>query len=300
MARVVCLCGVPLWCAAGLATVSGDSIDTMAWHLVIVGIAVLLGYSVKQVLIAASTSLGGSFPLFPLAMLAGLAMQVVLQRFDTSKRLVDHHTMDRIAGTSLDFLIVGAIASVNVDALAGNLVPIVIICISGIAWEIVCVLFVSPIMHPSHWFENGICVFGQDTGVIAAGLMLLKMVDPQSRTPVPAAFGFKQPLHSAFMGGGIVTALFISVQKSVTDPDTRTDPGKGKGGVWISFFICGGACALVWIVWFFALKRNFAETKQRLHNETVSMLENLADAELHGDPDDDYNESYDSDEGLIN
>ena len=56
---------------AGLATVSGDSIDTMAWHLTIVGIAILMGYTVKQAMVAASPSLGGSFPLFPLAMLAG-------------------------------------------------------------------------------------------------------------------------------------------------------------------------------------------------------------------------------------
>merc|ERR1711971_479117 len=87
---------------------------------------------------------------------------------------------------SLDFLIVGAIASVDVYSL-------------GHVWEVFCVLVISPIMHPTHWFEGGICVYGQDTGVIAAGLMLLKMVDPESKTPIPAAFGYKQPLHSAII-----------------------------------------------------------------------------------------------------
>jgi len=51
-----------------LQTVSGDSIDSMAWHLVVVGIAILLGYLVKLILIAISSSVGESFPLFPLAM----------------------------------------------------------------------------------------------------------------------------------------------------------------------------------------------------------------------------------------
>ena len=49
--------------------------------------------------------------------------------------------------------------------------------------------------------------------------MIIIIIIISSRCPlalqVPAAFGYKQPLHSAFMGGGIVTALFINVQHAV-------------------------------------------------------------------------------------
>ena len=223
---------------AGLQTVSGDSIDSMAWHLVIVGIAILFGYAVKVILIQCDKKMGESFPLFPLAMLAGLCMQLALQRFDTSKKLVDHNTMSRISGTSLDFLIVGAIASVDVYSLGHEWEAFLVICVSGILWEVVCVLFVSPIMHPTHWFEGGICCYGQDTGVIAAGLMLLKMVDPESKTPIPAAFGYKQPLHSAIMGGGIVTALFINVQNSLSGGGAKPKVGLwGSAGGELSSFL---------------------------------------------------------------
>ena len=34
------------------------------------------------------------------------------------------------------------------------------------------------------------------------GLVLLRMVDPESKTPVPADFAYKQLLFSPFMGGG--------------------------------------------------------------------------------------------------
>ena len=51
-------------------------------------------------------------------MVAGLIMQLLLQRFDTRLKLVDRNTMERIAGTSLDFLIVGAIAMVNAGKVA--------------------------------------------------------------------------------------------------------------------------------------------------------------------------------------
>ena len=98
-------------------------------------------------------------------------------------------------------------------------------------------------MHPSHWFEYGICVYGQDTGVIAAGLMLLKMVDPDQQTPVPSAFGYKQPLHSALMGGGIVTAIFINVQAAV--------------GIYGAAGICAGAMVVVVAIWFVSVRPTF-------------------------------------------
>ena len=58
-------------------------------------------------------------------------------------------------------------------------------------------------------FERAIADFGMNTGVIATGLVLLRMVDPECRTPVPADFAFKQLLHSPFMGGGIWTCLAL-------------------------------------------------------------------------------------------
>lgn len=58
-------------------------------------------------------------------------------------------------------------------------------------------------------FERAIADFGMNTGVIATGLILLRMVDPESRSPVPADFAFKQLLHSPFMGGGIWTCLAL-------------------------------------------------------------------------------------------
>ena len=39
---------------AGLQTTSGDSIDTMAWHLVVLGVACLAGWTLKEILKAIS------------------------------------------------------------------------------------------------------------------------------------------------------------------------------------------------------------------------------------------------------
>jgi uncharacterized membrane protein len=163
-------------------------------------------------------------------------------------KLVDANMMERIAGTSLDFLIVGAISTVSVSAIEDNIFPFLILCIAGLTWEVACVFFISPIMNPTHWFENAIPVFGQDTGVIAAGLMLLRMVDPECKTPVPAAFGYKQVVHSTFMGGGFITAFWVPLQ--------------GGLGLWITTAITAGCMFLCILVWFVFLRPKHAAIRQ--------------------------------------
>ena len=69
---------------AGVQTVRASSIDVLAFHLAVLGIAMLIGYGLKQGLIAIeSTSqklkdlnfLSG-IPLFPLCMAGGIIIQV--------------------------------------------------------------------------------------------------------------------------------------------------------------------------------------------------------------------------------
>lgn len=61
-------------------------------------------------------------------------------------------------------------------------------------------------MIPSYWFERGIGDFGQATGITATGLLLMKVVDPNNRTPALEGFGYKQILFEPLVGGGLFTA----------------------------------------------------------------------------------------------
>ncbi|MBD3243535.1 MAG: sodium:glutamate symporter, partial [Chitinivibrionales bacterium] len=74
--------------SAGKQTTSPDSVESLALHLAIIGMAVLIGYGLKMALVAvenripAMASLGifAGFPLFPLSMLGGLIIQSVANR----------------------------------------------------------------------------------------------------------------------------------------------------------------------------------------------------------------------------
>jgi ESS family glutamate:Na+ symporter len=202
--------------SAGRQTTAPESIDSLAMHLAILGVAVLAGYGLRAALLAveravpplARAGVLGAFPLFPLCMLGGLAVQLVLQRAGPAAP-VDRGLVQRLAGTALDFLVVAAISTIRLEALAEGLVPFAILVAAGIAWNVFCVVWLAPRLLPDAWFERAIAEMGQSMGVTATGLLLLRVADPGQDTDATAAFGYKQLLHEPFMGGGLWTSSAV-------------------------------------------------------------------------------------------
>ena len=202
--------------AAGRQTVCSDSIDSLAWHIAIVGLAVGIGYLLLLALqhgeVAlfpnASRRLFKGFPLFPLCMIGGVLMQTAVTRCGGTL-LVDHGQMQRLSGAALDFLVLSAVATIKISVVAANWAPLLAIVVAGTLLSLLLVIFLGPKLFKEAWFERSIAEFGQSTGVTATGLLLLRSVDPESRTVAAASFGYKQLLHEPFMGGGLWTALAL-------------------------------------------------------------------------------------------
>lgn len=210
---------------AGRQTVSSASIDSLAFHLSIVGVAVFIGYLLKTGLIAVesivrSAVAGGSveetgkvffegFPLFPLAMIGGLIIQMFVSRYPKINP-VDHQLMQRLSGTAMDFLVVAAISTIRLRVIMEGLVPFAILVATGVAWNVFCVTWLARrFLQKPDWFERAIAEMGQSMGVTATGLLLLRVVDPESETDALSAFGYKQLLHEPFMGGGLWTSMAV-------------------------------------------------------------------------------------------
>jgi len=236
---------------AGLQTVSPDSVDTMALHLSILGLAIFVGFLIKSVLISiegmvpllTQYKVFTGFPLFPLAMIGGLIVQSLLNTFskDDTNIIVDKLLMDRWAGTALDFLVISAISTIRIETVASGLVPFLILVTFGVIWNILCVLFLAKKLLPQDsWFERAIAEMGQSMGVTATGLLLLRAVDPNNETDAAEAFAYKQLLHEPFMGGGIWTSTAIPLIMII-------------GGVPV-LIISISAIAIWLIVWYFLFR----------------------------------------------
>jgi len=225
---------------AGKLTVKADAIETFTLHLVFVGVAVAIGYLIKWGMTSGEQFINGdmiqaiknatnaeslavaekaykdnslriitkSFPTFPLCMIGGLLVQIWEQKWD-KKKLLDLGLTRRIQNTSLDFLVVPAIAMISIQAVIADWQPFCIIIGMAILWNIFCVLVLSRRMLPDAWFERSIAEMGQSMGVTSTGLLLLRVVDPDYKTPAANAFAYKQILHEPFMGGGLWTSTAI-------------------------------------------------------------------------------------------
>ena len=202
--------------SAGAQTTSADSVDSLALHLAIIGIAVMIGYAFKIGLMTIESTLrvsSGSiifsgFPLFPLCMIGGLIIQLFLTRF-AKITPIDHTLMQRLAGTALDFLVIAAISTIKLSVVIQGIVPFLVIVTGGILWNIFCVVWLARRILPNCWFERAIAEMGQSMGVTATGLLLLRVVDPEHKTDAVSAFGYKQLLHEPFMGGGLWTSTAV-------------------------------------------------------------------------------------------
>jgi ESS family glutamate:Na+ symporter len=130
---------------------------------------------------------------------------------------------------------------INLSLITAKIVPLLLVVLAGILWNIFCVMFLAKRLLPDAWFERAIAEMGQSMGVTATGLLLLRVVDPEQETPAYSAFGYKQLLHEPIMGGGIWTSIAM--------------PLCVMSGSWLVLFISLGAIAIWLLVWFLLFKK---------------------------------------------
>lgn len=197
------------------ATVASESIEPMAFHFAVVGLAILIGWLMLAGIRQIHPVVSG-FPLFPLAMIGGMIIQVLSMRLGVDK-YYDRSSFERILGFSLDILVVAAIASIRLDLFIENFWPFLLLMLVGVGWLFFCLIVLAPRMFPYNWLERGVTEYGMQSGVTAMGLLLLRLVDPGYKTDTAQAFGFKQMLYEPFLGGGLITATapFIVINLGV-------------------------------------------------------------------------------------
>lgn len=192
-------------------------IDPLSIHLGYIGLGIGIGWILLQGLIgleritwaaAGGPELMRHIPLFPLAMIGGVLIQIVLDRTGRAA-FVDRKLVNRVSGTALDFLIVSALATISLAAIGTHIGPFLLLAAAGIAWNLVAFIWLAPRLFKEHWVPYGLANFGQCMGMTVIGLLLIRMTDPGNRTGAMHSFGYKQLLFEPIVGGGLFTAASL-------------------------------------------------------------------------------------------
>lgn len=200
---------------AAKMTTRPSSVEPLSLHVAFLAVAIGVGVIllkalqwVEQMLWIDKIELLSYVPLFPMAMIGGIFVQLGLN-FLGYEHLIDQNMMLRIQGLALDLLITAALATISLQAIADNFWSFLILCVGGILLNVFLLLWLVPRSIPEYWLERGVGDFGQSMGVTATGLILMRIVDPEAESPAFEAFGYKQLVFEPFFGGGIITAVSI-------------------------------------------------------------------------------------------
>ena len=198
---------------------SGESGGAMAWaaawavNLALVGIAVLTGVGLLAGLRWLTAGLGDgvanvvdALPVFPLAIVGSLLVRLALERSGKA-HWASSAVQGQVGTLSADLLITAATAGLDLALLKADWLPLTVLALGGLVWNLAVTLLLAPRLLPADWFERAVIEFGQATGVAASGLLLLRMADPDDRSDALPAFSIKQLMLQPFLAGGVVTVV---------------------------------------------------------------------------------------------
>lgn len=161
--------------ASTKGTISTICADPMAFHLSLVLLPSILGYSLSKYLIPV---IGAEIPAFCTALMFGFIVNFILNKTGGAK-YVDRASVNRISGTSTDFLMISGIGALKTGVVVKYAVPLLVVCLAGFAANWLWFLIIGKYSSPKDWFERNMMVWGHATGVAATGVMLQRVVDPE-------------------------------------------------------------------------------------------------------------------------
>jgi ESS family glutamate:Na+ symporter len=200
----------------GWTKTPAGAVEALSLQIGLIGAAIVTGMALQSMLVQAerllwiqwSGPLMAYVPLFPLAMIGGVLLQRALKALNRA-HWVDEKLVERISGTALDFIIVSALATLSLSVIGDQMWPFFLLAVTGLGWTSFCLLVLAPRFIPQHWFARGIGDFGQGTGMVVSGLLLMRMADPHGRSGNLERFGYKQLLFEPMVGGGLLTAMAL-------------------------------------------------------------------------------------------
>ncbi len=195
--------------------IRNEVLDPLAFQILILGVAFAGGVGLYYLLNMWFPFLE-RLPLFIFTLISGFVLRELMKMLRIGD-LIDGSGIRRITGTAMEFLIVSAIASLNLVTVVEMIVPVSVLLGIGFLYVIFCLVYLAPrILPKDYWFELGLINYGMSTGTTATGLMLLRIVDKDFETPAAAEYALAAPLSAPFIGGGIITFTLPFLMEEVS------------------------------------------------------------------------------------
>jgi ESS family glutamate:Na+ symporter len=185
-----------------LLTTETEAIDTLSFNLALILGVYLLAFLLLKGLTAllhlagpradqlAETLWGIAF-IF--AALVALVVKKLMKAFNVSHTM-DSGSLARIAGASVDLMLVAAVGAISILSLRGYWLPVLTVAILGGIVTTASVIWTCSRVYRDHRFDWTLMIYGNMTGTLSTGLAFLRIVDPTFESPVAMEYMYSTGL----------------------------------------------------------------------------------------------------------
>jgi glutamate:Na+ symporter, ESS family len=192
--------------SAGELTTHSGNVETLAFHAALIGLVYVLTYFLLQGLAEFVTpntakALWGFFFFF--GMILALLVRILMKTIGIG-HLIDPGIQNRITGLAVDFMIVSTVMAIQTVILWKYFFPLLAIALATGIVTTLAVIFLGKKL-PSYNLERTAAIYGITTGTVSCGLLLLRLVDPNFKTPVI----FEMGLMVVFASPVIIVCMLL-------------------------------------------------------------------------------------------
>ena len=190
---------------AGKLTLYSGNAETLAFQAALVGLVYGLTYIFVSWLCSlfsadVASMLWGFFFFFGLCL--ALLVKQVLAWFRVD-RLIDPGLQRRITGWAVDYLLVATVTAIQLKIVWDYLLPIGLLAVVNAAATTFVVLWFGKRLD-AYNLERTAAIYGTVTGTVSCGLLLLRIVDPDFKSPVAMEIALMNVIVLPIVGGGSV------------------------------------------------------------------------------------------------
>ncbi len=179
----------------GRNTFSSVAVDPLLMHFLVIFLIGFLAYVLSKE--SAKLFNGYGIAGFSIAFFLGLIVKWILRK-TRAIQYFDHAIMIRVCGLFTDLLVAFGIASIKIAIIIEYALPLSILFVAGLLLCYYCFRILGRAAFERLWFENSIFTWGWITGITAMGITLLRMVDPENKSPVLQNFAIAYLAISPF------------------------------------------------------------------------------------------------------
>ncbi len=164
----------------GHNTVYPTSVSAIALHIGVIALCYKFGELLFKLLIMVWPFAARITPML-YGVVGGLILWPIIRKLGLD-RYVDRNVISQISNFTLELIILGAMATIQLSVVAEFAIPLIlyaaIFCLITMAFVFT---YLKKIGHPQ-WFEKGLMLYGMCTGANPQGFALVRAVDPNNES----------------------------------------------------------------------------------------------------------------------